>query len=255
MQQGEKGTAGFTIIETILFFALSGLMVIGILGSTTVAINVQRYRDAEYSLISYLQSEYDRVANVQNERPDNINCTPAAGIINVSSTAKGTSDCVVLGRLLTFNVEGSPSNNTIESVTANNVYGKVDLSATSSSSDFTALQNATPFISALPSFNPSDTYTPEWQTKITLSDVTTNNALLIVRSPVSGTVRTFVFTGTAATPLNTIVANSSNLKDLNMCLKPQGLAVDNLTEGVKIIQNASGQTGVQKIGANCNDVL
>lgn len=253
--QGEKGAAGFTIIETILFFALSGLMAIGIIGSTTIAINVQRYRDAEYSLISYLQSEYDRVANVQNERPATVACQLDVGppavptIITNTGPASyiGTSDCVVMGRLITFNYEGDIMNKTAGTVTAQTIYGLISSAIDTNVDDFTALTAAMPFVADSAVLQSSSTYTPEWGTKIQMASSTVNR-LLIVRSPSSGTVRTFVLENSPAA----LETTTAKLSDFSVCLRPQGLAVNSLKEGMKVVKSASGQTGVQKIGAGCS---
>jgi type II secretory pathway pseudopilin PulG len=59
-----RRTSGFTIIEVVLFLAISGLMAIGLLAGTSMAIQRQQYRDAVQSFAGYLRDEYARVVSV-----------------------------------------------------------------------------------------------------------------------------------------------------------------------------------------------
>ncbi|MEP6710564.1 MAG: prepilin-type N-terminal cleavage/methylation domain-containing protein, partial [Candidatus Saccharibacteria bacterium] len=51
---------GFTIIEVMLFLAISGALAVGILIGSNVAITSQRYRDSLNSLQSLLQQQYNQ---------------------------------------------------------------------------------------------------------------------------------------------------------------------------------------------------
>ena len=46
---------GFTIIEMMLFLAVSGAMAAGIMVGVGATVNAQRYRDATHSLVSFFQ--------------------------------------------------------------------------------------------------------------------------------------------------------------------------------------------------------
>ena len=85
--------AGFTIIETMLFLAVSGFLIMGILAGTGVSINTQRYRDSVVSLRSFLQQQYSDVSNVRNSSQTNP-CLSSSG-------NRGQTDCVILGRYVT----------------------------------------------------------------------------------------------------------------------------------------------------------
>src|SRR5680860_466471 len=87
---------GFTIIETMLFLGISGMLIVGILIGTGTSINVQRYHDSVTSFKSFLQQQYSDVSNIRNESITN----PCYGD-ETQNNPRGQSDCVVLGRYIT----------------------------------------------------------------------------------------------------------------------------------------------------------
>ena len=52
---------GFTMLEVTLVLALTGLLLIGLLGGTAVAIQTQRYNDSVRSNAEYLRTMYSEV--------------------------------------------------------------------------------------------------------------------------------------------------------------------------------------------------
>ena len=96
-------TSGFTIIETMLFLAVTGVLVVGILAGTGTSINVQRYRDSVSSLKSLIEQQYADNTSVSNaERATNITCDANATVSSGGTLSRGQSDCVQLGRYLTI---------------------------------------------------------------------------------------------------------------------------------------------------------
>jgi type II secretory pathway pseudopilin PulG len=95
--------SGFTIIETMLFLGLTGLMLAGLLAGVTSGINIQRYNDASQTLKNLIHEQYAASINVQNSREDNQwRCNTVGGVVNdpVSGDLRGQSRCVMLGRYL-----------------------------------------------------------------------------------------------------------------------------------------------------------
>ena len=86
---------GFTIIEVMLFLAISGVMAIGLMAGMGAAISSQQYRDSVQSYADYLRGQYSKVVAVENEGPrDSGAVCPLTG----SVTDRGRSNCVIVGR-------------------------------------------------------------------------------------------------------------------------------------------------------------
>ena len=87
---------GFTIIEVILFVAISGLLTSMLMVGVSMSINRQQYRDSVQSYAGFLRNEYSKVVNVENERSKGT--CPIEGSDGRAETLRGQSDCVIVGR-------------------------------------------------------------------------------------------------------------------------------------------------------------
>ncbi len=92
-----KIDTGFTIIEVLMFMAVSSALTVALLAGTGLVIQRQQYKDALYSFSSYLSEQYSSVINVMNDRPHDAPCPIAAGIVDAN---RGQSDCVIVGRYI-----------------------------------------------------------------------------------------------------------------------------------------------------------
>lgn len=233
-----KKSSGFTIIETMLFLAISGLLAVGVLASATSAINQQRYHDATTSFTSYIQSAYDNVVNVQNDRTNDYACSQAAGVVATtgnSAEARGASkDCTIIGLYL--------SSSDGITVNAQTVYATAD--GSSASNDLAALQASNLVVSSIAS-QPS--YTLGWGTSLVAPKTTTAMGfrLLIARSPSSGTIRTYV--STIASGTMTDLLTDANRQDVTMCVDPKGLAAN--VYGTLIQKDASGTSSIKQVAS------
>lgn len=203
---GIKTETGFTIIETMLFLAVTGLLAVGILVGAGVSIGQQRYRDSVNSLKSYIQDQYTEVTNVVNSRNGTWTCDSAGNVsqqtdVN-SGQARGTSDCVILGRYITVDASGMR-------LTTSNVVGYPLPGATQASSDIAEL--TTNYKLGLSSVD-QDTTTVNWGAQIVKEKTTTPMplAILIVRSPLSGAVSTFMQQGVPTSLTSMIVVGNMN---------------------------------------------
>lgn len=238
--------AGFTVIETMLFLSVSGLLIVGVLVASGGVINAQRYRDANTSLLSFFQSEYDRVANVQNVRDDKITCSLGDTKLTMSDSvsSRGTSECVILGRLIRTTDSGG-------SIRAQTVYSSQDLANMFSESgaqlngDVDAIRNSTIFVDN--DLGESYTYSSEWGTRLVRPKTTDPDSwqMLIIRSPASGAIRTYV-SDDQSLSLDALVDSSHETERL-MCLDSRGLVMTG-NRGVMFSAGASGAAGVKLLG-------
>lgn len=92
---------GFTIIEVIIFLAISGLMLtMAMVGSGNLARQA-RFSDTVNSFHSTLQREYEEVVSGVNTRSSTQpGCSGGAG------TQTGTDDCLLLGKVISFDQNG-----------------------------------------------------------------------------------------------------------------------------------------------------
>jgi prepilin-type N-terminal cleavage/methylation domain-containing protein len=183
---GTHSNQGFTIIETMLVLAVTGVMVAGLLVGLGSSINNQRYLDSVSSFKSFIQEQYLQLSNVTNDRDENWTCDSSAVPVEVNGgTAPGQSNCVLLGvgivddRITTAVVVGYPivdaaSSSTIALVKSNYVLGISKSSIEQNSLEWGA-QIAWP------------------RTGVESSTPTTPRslAMLLINSPENGTIYTF----------------------------------------------------------------
>ncbi len=246
-------TSGFTVIEVTLFLAVSGLLGIGVLASASAALNNQRYQDSVRTLYTQMQAEYSNALNIQNDRSGSqLRCNLNGSVVDTSvsggvAQSRGTSDCTIAGRLV--EVSGNPS----RTVTTQPVFATVDpmRDAVLPTSDEDALRRSRLVLAPTTASGTTarGQYDLEWQTSI----VAPNGSplqfrLLIVRSPYSGMMRTYVQQGTTLVPQ---VANSTTLysmiggqSEVTACVNPEGLFTGQEL-GVRILRNASGASSVK----------
>ncbi len=87
---------GFTIIEVVLFLAISSSLAVVLMAGTGIAIQRQQYRDSVQSFAEFLGGQYSRAVSVDNSRADDEPC-PITGI---NQAALGQSECVIIGRYI-----------------------------------------------------------------------------------------------------------------------------------------------------------
>lgn len=234
---GIKSDTGFTVIETMLFLSITGLLAVGILVGSGIAINQQRYRDSVNSLKSYIQQQYSEIGNVTNNRDQTWTCDSAATVSQspAAGEPRGTSDCVILGRLITVDASGTK-------LTASNVVGYKPDGVASAASDIAELGNYKLGISSID----QDSEDVSWGAQVVKQKSTTPQPLsiLIIHSPLSGSILTFTVDGVQTNPSSMIaLANTNSAHDL--CVNADiGSFVGKRLE-VRIVANASSQAAIE----------
>jgi Tfp pilus assembly protein FimT len=201
--------AGFTLVESMLFLAITGLLVMGILVGSGAAITQQRYRDSVNSLKSFIQDQYSDVTNVTNSRNNQWQCDAGGNVTEASGAdaqARGTSNCVLLGRYITVNDNGTM-------LSGANVIGYRAAGAETATSDVVELQeNYTLQISPLD----QEEQEVRWGSQVVQPESSTplNFSMLVLRSPLSGSIITFAATGIQAPEALLMTENVSTQHDL-----------------------------------------
>ena len=229
---------GFTIIETMLFLAITGLLVMGVLIGTGNSINTQRYRDSITSLQAFFQQQYSDVSNVSNDNAGNVKC------YSNNAVPRGQSDCVILGRLITTNADSS-------GLIFEDVIGQIPSGLPTPSDDISALAQYN--ITALPSAG--SVYNVEWG-GVLVTPGSNNHAamfsILILRSPLSGIVRTFIDNAAIVNNLTSFIKRinpSPLLQSEKVCINSNGLFAGG-EMAVLINAGATSASGVETLGNN-----
>ncbi len=239
-----KPQGGFTIIEVMLFLAISGLIMSVVLASVATGINRERYRDAVNSYLDFWQGQYNSVTNVVNNREAQNPCVGGKIVEDGSEspdTTKGVSDCTIVGRVVHSASDG-------KSVASRAVYATVDariLPVNSDDTDAEVLASAGLIMSS--QIEKRDL---NWGAQLvdTRAGSGREFSILIVRMPTSGVVRTFVTTEADRTPAQIVSPAQAHVDtDFVMCVSPAGL-VSSPTVGVKLALESMNSSGVTLAG-------
>ena len=257
----QQMTKGFTIIETMLVLAITGLLVAGMLAGLGSSIGVQRYKDSVATLKSQLQAEYSQIDNVTNGRDASWTCgltaTPAQG--GSGGKQPGQTDCVLLGRYTA--IVGSE-------MTTASVIGYENSTALGVNDVATIKSNYTLGIS-------DDTITQsllEWGSAIAWpvsgpdakpAGTSRSIAILMLRSPNSGT--SYTFTSDTVTDISSV--SSTTLQNMmvvgptvpgqkrqTICIDPNGIIVPEKI-AIYINEAANGPSSIESRTNATTDAL
>lgn len=249
---------GFTIIETLLFLAISAVLGAALLTGWTAMINTQRYNDSIKTVQTFIQQQYTLVYNVQNGRtamsacvvgPDGRPQMATEDDIEGGTPAMppGQSSCIIMGRYI--HIQGG---NTLR------VYPIVGVDSTTTSA--VTATNKQVILARNPVYVADEQFLAQselkipWQAQVVWPQVSPSvgqpmsRAIAIVRNPESGTVHTYI--GPAGDTLTSVVDTVSAAavdSDTNLCLDP-GVPMAGGKMGVVIQRGASAGSAVQLIG-------
>lgn len=233
--------SGFTIIETTLVLAITGLIIAVILFGIGNSLRHQRYNDAINQATDFFRGQYTGTASVTNNRPPEESCD-AGGISTATPSIPGASECLLLGRIIR-SIDG-------ENITVNQVialYDPTDDAGAGTMSDRELLTAA-----QLRQGNELETYRPEWGTSFQrpgTSDAA-SFTLLVVRTPVSGSIQTFTTNSGTASVASLLSDPASSQADLRLCVNQSGFFGPGVEPmGIGIARGAANTTGVQIIAS------
>lgn len=215
---GMRISLGFTIIEVMLFLAITGLMITGVMAGANSSLNAQRYRDGVEATRNSISSEYAKVYSLTNTQESTDPCSGGAA----PSRLWGTSDCLYVGRLLQI-TSGSSPGAVSQKLT---VYPVVAIETQPDKPDLIERYMFKKVVGE----GLVESKKLEWGlTAVTTapkSSTLKEIAILILRSPVDGSVRTYNLLHTHAGP---IVDDSLNANMVQGDISTPGA----LSEGVK----------------------
>ncbi|MDR0591318.1 MAG: hypothetical protein LBG75_02035 [Candidatus Nomurabacteria bacterium] len=214
----------FTIVEVILFLAVTGLLFVALLGGTAASVRNQRYNDSVATFKNAMQEQYSLVSNVQNSRDldQRIICEEKDGAMVPApngTAAPGMSNCLIYGRVVEFtnggydyraaNVIGLD----IKTIESNELNGKTEKQIFDRVKVSIETANGVPVL---------ETKQLEWGAHLRKpsSEDAAVGGLLILRSPRSGSVWTFNFETARDESKNTLVSslNSSTSTKRDLCV-------------------------------------
>lgn len=240
------------MIEVILFLAVSSIMLTAFMVTISGRIGNQRYNDATNSFVDFLRSVYSKAINVQNFRQDKISsqdqyyCTLTGQMAynhdvydtNTDTPTKmdesypGRSSCAIYGKLISF---GERNQETIyvydiigKAIDFNNPIFEDGTRPSTIAGELAAVHadvfsfNADGNENGKFSLNTAanyETYLPEWGTTIespTKDNKLFHGAVLIVRAPSSGGIKTYFLNKTL--PIQELIddtqLNNKNASDV-----------------------------------------
>lgn len=254
---------GFTIIEVILFLGISGLLLVGLLVGTSSSVARQRYNDSVNSFKDLMQDQYMYVSNVDNDRNDNLNIsggTQCKGQDNVNDSPHGRTKCMVYGKLIEFATHDSEDFDIrVTTVIGNDVMDLLndDRLGTSSTTvnwgnDISVLQYVN-----LVRTNIVREYQLEWGAKLRQphpkSESLPTGAILIVRAPVSNSVKTFVVPDSfnSSSKPSDLISAENQKNGMDFCIASDDLAMINVNN---LLNRNRRMVRVEPNGSNASSV-
>lgn len=237
---------GFTIIEMMLFLAVTGVMVAALLGGWTMLVNTQRYKDTIDTVYGYMQDQYNLVYNVENERDSSLTCTSSGDVSQGgASQPRGQSDCILMGRLVKL-VNG-------EVFQSYAVIGSQP--ATAANGDDNAVIKSYRPKTVTQSIGLSESrQTVPWGAEAVGKageDTALNVNIILLRSPSSGIVHRYIV---ASSAMDTVIedadiVSANENQDFTMCFKP-GSLINSDRQAVVIRAYASSRNSVETLGSD-----
>lgn len=241
---------GFTIIEVMLFLAVSSLLAVAILGGSSYAINQQRYTESLNSLQGLLQQQYTETMHVVNTRSTDdasVRCDGTNVDTDAGATGQrpGRSECLIMGRAVMFSSDR-------RTITLANILGYP--TGEKATTDLAELQRYRYIISPIDQIKNEVAWGGELAMYRGDSATTAGRAvyLIILRSPLTGAVHTFSLPPRDEGNFTLVTEGDEgivkeNMVDTRLCIDRDMFSVGPRL-GVKVHANASSSAGVEILG-------
>lgn len=211
---------GFTFIEVTLVLAITAAMLVAFMGTISARISRERYSDSTKGFADALRKVYSEVENVENGRTGSISeqnkyCTlsgQSAALAGDSAAATsagntgdagygyaGRSGCAIYGKLISFNEKSNGTGFNVYDVIGKAIEFRGttvgDNVLSSLKSVYADIMSFVPSSGSNYSLKPAGSeypFYPNWDAWLEKPDGSRfTGEILIVRSPVSGTVHTY----------------------------------------------------------------
>lgn len=247
-----RKSSGFTIIEVLLFLAVSAALIMGIMLSASKSVDQQRYEDSVQNFSEFLRTIYSEVSNPRGKD---------------SGTGGGRSNYAMYGKLVTFGeaAEHNPENrifvyDVVGATNEDDEQGTTIELLKLLNADVIERKNDVTKVIAK-----SSDYSVNWDARVEKPDHNKFvGALLIVRSPVSGTIFTYSLTGSTV-EVQAAIANGStgvlkpkldsfSTDSVSFCVAAEGFSVYNGKRyNIRIANTAHDSSGVEVVSLDAED--
>ncbi len=212
---------GFTFIEVTLFLAISSAIFAMVVTGISSSIAKRRYNDAVSDVVEQIRNAYSSTINVENIRTNNeessFYCTISSAFTGTSGSLvknsmtdnyPGRTRCAVYGQVITFGEEGQGDDAfRYDIIGLAEIGERNDWAPTENDSVIDSLERVYADIVTIRQTNStgrnctaglagtSSWFSPEWKATIekTESRNKLKGAIIIVRSPISGTIHTYFY--------------------------------------------------------------
>ncbi len=251
----KKIRQGFTIIEVSLFLAITALIFVGMIVGINTSLTQNHYEDDVRSIVEFIQDAYSKVTSVENDQ-------------------RGNSEQAIYGKLITFGEE-----NTFVGTNANqdvHIYDVVgDIAETDTGSTLSSLKSLNASVTKPNNVGTgrdfigiADVFTMRWGSTIERKD---NNdkkqaALLIVRSPATGSIFTYATNEGVTIEVNkmrgesgedqlfkNLTQNQFSSQDLDLCINMENKVYGGMRKDIRVKKGARSSSDVQVIPLDSED--
>lgn len=243
---------GFTIIEVMLFFGVTGALMLGVLGTASIGVNTQRYNDAVNTFNAIVQQEFTNVTNVVNTKSIRSMC----GGGDDSEQPRGVSDCAIIGRLMTIDSDGN--------IIRSNLIGMDPGVTSETDSELKVIRSYMGEGKPVIDMASQEKDAMSWGTSITHGSPPSDSfvSFLIMRSPRSGNIYSYIIHSSSSVITNddelrtaidqlAIASPAPNGKDQYLCVDRSGWVASS-ARAIKLAPYASGPSGVATVDVEGN---